>query len=229
MQTSLDGQLEDERAAAEQSRILAQQRADTDRAITQQQMDDRIAAQQTADAIARVQREQDLKHEGEVFMARRKMFIGNTKTIIGIVRRFAGKLERQGKSVGQALADGLAAAGAIVTTEAAKLAKVIEDYLKTGSPTKKGPMSTLDKWWGGVAPALVDGIDSGAMESGIAKAAAIEGAVALSGSRMSAAGAGAVINLTVTDNTLAGMSRDQADRVARDIQAALDRQVRIAA
>ena len=89
-------------------------------------------------------------------------------------------------------------------------------------------MSSLDTWWAGVAPALVDGLDSGAMEAGLAKAAAMEGAVALSGSRMSAARAGAVINLTVTDNTLAGMSRDQADRVASQIKASLDRQIRVA-
>jgi hypothetical protein len=44
---------------------------------------------------------------------------------------------------------------------------------------------------------------------------------------MSAAAAGSVINLTVTDNTLAGMSREQADRVAAQIKASLDRQIRI--
>ena len=36
------------------------------------------------------------------------------------------------------------------------------------------------------------------------------------------------MNLTITDQTFAGMSREQADRVARDIKAALDRQVTFA-
>jgi hypothetical protein len=36
------------------------------------------------------------------------------------------------------------------------------------------------------------------------------------------------INLNVSDQTFAGMSREQADRVARDIKAALDRQVTFA-
>jgi hypothetical protein len=44
------------------------------------------------------------------------------------------------------------------------------------------------------------------------------------GARGGSAG-GVSINLTVTDQTFAGMSRDQADRVARDIQAAIARQV----
>ena len=40
--------------------------------------------------------------------------------------------------------------------------------------------------------------------------------------------AGAVINLTVTDNTFAGLSREQADRIALSIQAAIGRRVGIA-
>jgi hypothetical protein len=40
--------------------------------------------------------------------------------------------------------------------------------------------------------------------------------------------AGATINLTVTDNTFAGLSRDQADRIALSIQAAIGRRVGIA-
>jgi len=143
------------------------------------------------------------------------------------MRSFGRRLQVQGQSIGEALASGLVAAGDVVRTKAAGLAKVIQDYLKTSSPTKLGPMSSLDTWWSGLAPALVDGIDTGALEGGIAAAASLEGAVALSGSRMSAAAAGSVINLTVTDSTLAGMSREQADRVAAQIKASLDRQIRI--
>jgi hypothetical protein len=40
--------------------------------------------------------------------------------------------------------------------------------------------------------------------------------------------AGATINLTVTDNTFAGLSRDQADRIALSFQAAIGRRGGIA-
>jgi hypothetical protein len=82
-------------------------------------------------------------------------------------------------------------------------------------------MSDLDHWWDGLAPALAEGIDTGAIEGSIATATARPSL------RMSASAAGSVINLTVTDNTLAGMSREQADRVAAQIKASLDRQIRI--
>jgi hypothetical protein len=39
-------------------------------------------------------------------------------------------------------------------------------------------------------------------------------------------GSAVTINLTVSDQTFAGMSREQADKVARQVQAAIDRQVR---
>jgi hypothetical protein len=216
LQEQLDGQLEDERLAGENRRTLLQQ-----------QLDEKMAAEAAADAMLRVQREHELQDQAAALAARTNLLRGNIKDVMNRMRSFARGLEVQGKSIGTALASGLVAAGAVVRTKAAGLAKVIEDYLKTGSPTKLGPMSSLDTWWSGLAPALVDGIDTGALEGGISAAASLEGAVALSGSRMSAAAAGSVINLTVTDSTLAGMSREQADRVASQIKASLDRQIRI--
>ena len=84
------------------------------------------------------------------------------------------------------------------------------------SPAKKGPLSTLDHWFDALGPTLASGVDTGAIEGTLNSMAPGRGG---------AGGGGVTINLTVNDSTLAGMSRDQADRVAREIQAAIARQV----
>lgn len=217
LQEQLDGQLETERVAGENRR-----------ALLQQQLDDRLAAEQAARDTQREQREMDLLALEDNLMQSRKKYRNNADAIARILGRLSKRMQISGRNVGKSLAQGLTEAEGDLKKAAGSLATLLSDWLKTASPTKKGPMSNLDTWWAGLAPALVDGIDSGAMEAGLAKAAAMEGAVALNGSRMNAARAGAVINLTVTDNTLAGMSRDQADRVASQIKASLDRQIRVA-
>lgn len=196
--------------------------------MAQQAIDERIAAEEAARANEREALEGQLMQLEANLMARRTQFrryAGDVQRLLGGMAR---RLEISGRNIGKSLADGLAAAKGDLRGAAKTLADMLSDWLKTSSPTEKGPMSTLDTWWAGLAPALVGGIDNGAMERGLAKAAALEGAVAVSGSRMSASAAGSVINLTVSDNTLAGMSREQADRVASQIKASLDRQIRAA-
>jgi hypothetical protein len=126
-----------------------------------------------------------------------------------------------GANIGKSIAEGLDGSKGELKGAAKGIADLLEAWLKTASPTKVGPMSDLDHWWDGLAPALAEGIDTGAIEGSIATATARPSL------RMSASAAGSVINLTVTDNTLAGMSREQADRVAAQIKASLDRQIRI--
>ena len=217
LREQLDGQLETERVAGENRR-----------ALLQQQLDERLAAEQANRDTLREQRENDLMALEANMIATARKYRGQAGTIQKIMQTLARKMEISGRNVGKSLADGLNAAKSDLKGAARGLANLLSDWLEAHSPTKEGPMSSLDTWWDGHAPALVDGIDAGVMEAGLAKVAAMEGAVAVSGSRMSAARAGAVINLTVTDNTLAGMSRDQADRVASQIKASLDRQIRVA-
>jgi hypothetical protein len=69
----------------------------------------------------------------------------------------------------------------------------------------------------------MSGMDTAAMEAGIASAVASPNLGAGAGG-----GGSLTINLTVSDQTFAGMSRDQADRVASQIQSALNRRVSIA-
>jgi len=217
-QAMLQQQLDDKLAARRTA-------AETERTLLQQQLDDTLARQQAADDMARVQREHQLQDEAAMFMRKRNLYRGNHNSILASIRTFTRKMEISGKNIGAALSNGLVDAGIVIKARSAELAKIIADYLKTASPTKKGPMSDLDKWWDGFAPALLEGMD----------ASKIEGAVALAtspgsmGSKPGAAGGGGLtINMTVTDQTFAGMSREQADRVARDIKAALDRQVTFA-
>ena len=220
MQEQLDAQLETERGAGA-----------TRQALLQQQLDERLAAQQATDAMERVAREHNLQDEANRMAARTNLLRGNIKDVIARMTSFAKRLEVKGKDIGEALSLGLVAAGTVVKTKAAGLAEIIAKYLETKSPTKLGPMSNLDEWWSGMVPALFAGLDESALRSGLSDVAALEASLALGGSRTRAgagAGGAVTINLNVSDQTFAGMSRDQADRVARDIKAALDRQVTFA-
>ena len=220
MQEQLDAQLETERGAGASRQ-----------ALLQQQLDERLAAQQATDAMERVAREHNLQDEASKMAARTNLLRGNIKNVIARMTSFAKRLEVKGKDIGEALSQGLVAAGTVVKTKAAGLAKIIAKYLETNSPTKLGPMSNLDEWWGGMVPALLAGLDESALGSGLSDAAALEASLALGGSRTRAGAGGGramTINLNVSDQTFAGMSREQADRVARDIKAALDRQVTFA-
>ena len=211
LQAQLDGQLAARRAAAET------QKAEAEAAQAAE-----LAMYQAGRDSERVLFEDKLITQGKAWARSRKMATGNVKTLHAQMERAARLMAGSGMRVGEALADGLASAGAAVRRNASALAKIISDFLETHSPSKRGPLSNLDKWWGGFAPALVSGLDTGQVE------AAAAGAVGpgMAGQR-AAGGAGGTttINLNITDQTFAGMSRDQADRVARDIQAALARRV----
>jgi TP901 family phage tail tape measure protein len=220
MQEQLDAELETARGAGANRQ-----------ALLQQQLDERLAAQQATDAMERVAREHNLQDEANKMAARTNLLRGNIKDVITRMTSFAKRLEVKGKDIGEALSLGLVAAGTVVKTKAAGLAAIIAKYLETKSPTELGPMSNLDEWWSGMVPALFAGLDESALRSGLSDVAALEASLALGGSRTRAgagAGGAVTINLNVSDQTFAGMSRDQADRVARDIKAALDRQVTFA-
>jgi len=83
-------------------------------------------------------------------------------------------------------------------------------------------MSDLHHWFDGLASGLAQGVDTAGLEGAIASATVAPRIAASVGA------GGMTINLNVSDQTFAGMSREQADRVARDIKAALDRQVTFA-
>lgn len=210
LQSQLDGQLEAERTAGEARRGLLQQ-----------QLDERILAEQDSRDELRMQREIELEELTENLKKKANAYSGNFAVIGGLVNAFARRMRISGANIGKSIAQGLDGSKGELKVAAKGIADLLSEWLKTASPTKKGPMSDLDHWWDGLAPALAEGIDTGAIEGSIATATSRPSL------RMSAAAAGSVINLTVTDSTLAGMSREQADRVASQIKASLDRQIRI--
>lgn len=141
--------------------------------------------------------------------------------INGIMKDAGIDMANSGKILGREFAAGLAATRGQVLRQARMIAAAVKRILELNSPAKEGPLSNLDTWWDAFVPTLTQGLDtrglSGAVSSAVSPPAF--------GGIGAGSSTGATINLTVTDNTFAGMSREQADRVARDIKAALDRQV----
>jgi len=210
LQGQLDYQLEQERVAGEDRKALLQQQLD---AATQAYQDQRDGQ--------RVEREIELEELAANLLAQRNLHKGNFANVKTMYQAFANKMRAAGANVGKMLAQGLEDSKGELRGAAAGLATLLSNWLETHSPTKTGPMSNLNHWMDGFAPALMSGMDTSAIEAGIASAVAAPSLMRAGG------GGGAVtINLNVADQTFAGMSREQADRVARDIQAAIDRQVR---
>lgn len=210
LQDQLDGQLEQERTYGEQRRALLQEQLD---AALQAKADER-------DGL-RMEQEMQLEDLSNNLLAQRGLYLNNFSEIRDSVLRFAARMRKSGANIGQSIADGLSSARGELRGAAQGLADILENFLRTRSPSKQGPLSSLDTWMDGFAPALLSGLDTSAIEAGVANAVASPRIMAGAG-----VGGEVTINLNVSDQTFAGMSREQADRVARQIQSAIDRQVR---
>jgi TP901 family phage tail tape measure protein len=141
--------------------------------------------------------------------------------INGIMKAAGVDMANSGKILGREFAAGLAATRGQVLRQARRIAAAVKRILKLNSPAKEGPLSDLDTWWDAFVPTLTSGLDTRGLNRAVSSAVAPPSLSGI-GSRGTQ---GTTINLTVSDQTFAGMSREQADRVARDIKAALDRQV----
>lgn len=214
LQEQLDGQLGQEREAGANRQTLLQQ-----------QLDDAKAAQEEARSIERAQREVDLENLTNSLLAQKGKYRNHAAAIKADFIKFAKEMEVSGKNIGQSMADGLNAASGDLRGAAARLARQLSAWLEAHSPTEKGPMSNLNHWWDGVAPALVSGLDTNTIEGALASTLAAP--TVMAGAGVGAGGSPVTINLAVSDQTFAGMSRDQADRVASQIQSALNRRVGI--
>lgn len=222
LQTALDGELEAQRIAGETSRMILEAKLAEEQAAEEAALATKQATYEQDRENERVRLEARLAAMTAHFEAVRKMGVGKTKGMITRLNNLATDFLASGRNLGDNFADGLKAVLPRIGNVADALADIIAKYLKTGSPTEKGPMSDLDHWWDGFVPALEQGLDAPALASTISAASTPGPGGGAGGGRTQ------VINLTVTDQTFAGMSREQADRVAREIQAALDRQVRAA-
>jgi hypothetical protein len=200
------------------------------REALQAQLDSQLQTQRDADAAAiaqlELQREQEQAKLDDRLAALRSHFekvkgmsAAQTSAVIKKLREFDRNFRYSGEIMMDALVKGILGRAGKIKNAASAVAKILRDYLKLNSPAKKGPLSDINHWFDALAPTLMNGVDTAAIEQGLNSMAP-----GSAGSRRS--GGSVTINLNVSDQTFAGMSREQADRVARDIQAAIDRQVR---
>lgn len=226
LQAALDAELLAETTAGQtRAMILNQQLADDQ---TRADEAAAIAATVAAEAreLDRVRLENQLADAEAGFMRSRIGHLMHYKKALKNADKFGRDMEESGGRIGDMFADGIRSSIAGVAGASRALAQLVAKYLETGSPTELGPMSTLDHWWNGMAPALVAGLDDKTLAAGLTNAARLDGAAVGGSFRAGGSSGPATVNITITDQTFAGMSREQADRVARQVQGALDRQVR---
>jgi hypothetical protein len=70
---------------------------------------------------------------------------------------------RGGDNIGDNLANALRRSQPTVAAAAAAVAATIAQYLKLRSPSEKGPMSDLDRWWSGLGNTLAEGVNTRAL------------------------------------------------------------------
>ncbi|MCH9836646.1 hypothetical protein K0U83_13350 [bacterium] len=214
---AMNAELEAERQKGETARMILEAQMAEQQAIEAANL---ATKQASLDEERRMQRstlEDNLQDFGENFMKLRRMFVGNHKTITNQVKAFARSLKRSGAAAAVAFASGISDGFGAVQGASDKLAAIVAQYLQLSSPSDKGPLSTLDHWFDAFDSTLLSGMDK----------RSIEDAVGIGKPRIGGGGGGGstTVNITITDQTFAGMSREQADRVARQVQAALDRRV----
>jgi TP901 family phage tail tape measure protein len=217
-QTAMNEELEAERQKGETSRMILEAQLAEQQTTEAANLATKKAALEEERRVTRSALEDNLQDFGEGFMKLRRMFLGNHKTITNQVKAFARSLKASGAAAAVAFAAGISNGFGAVAGASSGLANLVSQYLQLSSPSEKGPLSTLDHWFDAFDSTLLSGMD----------ARQIEDAIGLGSSSARFAGGkggNTTVNLTVTDQTFAGMSREQADRVARQVQAALDRRV----
>lgn len=216
----LQDKFDDERALREQAFADA-------RAQLQGQLDAQLQQQRDKDAMALAELSFQQEQE-QAALDRRIAALTEHYDNAGVIQRDAlnaqvanlnansKAMEESGTTLAFAFSQGMKKGSPHIKSALKGIANLVKDYLKLNSPAKKGPLSTLDHWFDALGPTLASGVDTSAIEGTLNSMAP---------GRRGGGGGGVTINLTVNDSTFAGMSRDQADRVAREIQAAITRQV----
>lgn len=145
--------------------------------------------------------------------------------IIKLMKSFGISYRSAGKALGDAFAEGLKESMANIAAVLKQILSLIEDNMKTKSPTKKGPMSDLDTWWEGFGPTLVSGLDTDLIGSVIQKAVPTASSATLP---MTTVPAGGSVVVYVNVDKAIGSDLDQAGQelaapVTREILSTLKR------
>lgn len=229
LRDALRSEEEIERSAA-QSRYDAavealNRRAEAERLYWQRQLQDEQASLQALRDAERASLEASLDQWRRGLGSIRSVVGGNHASVLAQVNDFAGRLEKSGRRLGAEYAQGLRESFPELRAAASAGADIIARYLRLNSPAEAGALASLDRWWAPFADTLLSGMDMRATEDLMARYAD-----PMRGGGMpvpAAGGAPVVVNLNVSveDRTFAGMSRDQARRVAQQIGPELDRRV----
>ena len=146
------------------------------------------------------------------------------KKIKKLLEDYGADYRTAGENLGKAFAKGIDDAADAVARSAKNLAGIVAKYLKTSSPTEKGPMASLDRWWDPFASTLVSGLDTRLIQRSLAAAASPGrlGAVPLRPAVAGVVGPGGggaggrVINVTI--NGWVGNDQQIARRVLEEIR-----------
>ena len=163
---ALEKQAADERAIKDAATATDLATLETERtnrlAALQKQYDDEQLQYDSAREVMRQKREDEL--------ARLSKFLenstGKVKTETNKLQAYLNRpdikklMEQSGTNLGTAFADALAATKGKVTAAVKTLAKIVQDYLRLRSPSKLGPLSTLNKWWTPMPGTLLKGVDA---------------------------------------------------------------------
>jgi TP901 family phage tail tape measure protein len=163
-------------ASGDQAQILAAQKALDDALYEQHRFNlERIAAEERKKLDERLENkryslEKELQQLAKWIEKHPDEFDKINKKIKKLMDAFGIDMQGSGQNIGKALARGLRDSIGEVTSAAQAVAQAIANALKTASPTKEGPMSDLNRWWKGFAPALISGLDRQAIRRAIVEA-----------------------------------------------------------
>jgi TP901 family phage tail tape measure protein len=110
-------------------------------------------------AVQRGHLEKELTQLETFLLEHPKKWRKTQKEIIQLLDDYGVKYQQSGFAVGMAFAKGLEGSYGEIMQRAREIAQAVADVLKTGSPTKTGPMSTLDHWWDSFGRTLVSGLN----------------------------------------------------------------------
>jgi hypothetical protein len=141
-----------------------------------------------------------------------KMHNRTQKLILKLLNDYGVQYYAAGRNTGIQFAKGLEGSMGEVLQRAHEIAEAVAAVLKTASPTKEGPMSTLDHWWDSFGQTLVKGLDTDPIRrAALGMAGAMQanagGGLAFGQSGASTMGAGAVTY--VTYNVQGSLIREQ--------------------
>lgn len=216
----LEAKAAEERAIRDRETETALADLETERqnrfAVLQRQADGEQLQYEAHREVMRQKREDELARL-DAFLSRSNATV-EQKT--NALRKFLGRkdirdaIAQSGTNLGTAFATALENTQGRVTAAVRALAKVVQDYLRLRSPSKLGPLSTLDSWWTAMPDTLLKGVDT-SMIGQVAAGIAAPDSGAGFGAGGGAGSAPVVVNVTVQGTVTS--ERDLVDTIRAEL------------